>query len=361
MSATREFLLERPHVLARAVLYAFGCFLLLALVLSWFATINITAIGKGVISTENGPKEVYTSTNGVILDIFVKKGQVVKKGQILATISSDEGEQANISAENSGVMKARAEEDLYNIERSGRIEIDAARQSLSRAIEQEKLSENLYKEGFTTKIDYLKAKDSLANANANLEKIKSETAKKLNEAKTRLLSIKTEGETQKRKLFLSNAKRGDSNATKDGLDALYSPCDGVVALAQSWGQNMQIKNSSPAFVIVPSDEKLVAKIEIPSSQMTSIALGQKVQLKIDAYPFQQFGVWQGTLEYLSAASKIDAKGVGIFEASVKIDKDEMVQEKKTLVVGQSLQAEIVVDRKRILIYLIDYLRGSTKR
>ncbi len=361
MSATRDFLLERPHYLARAVLYAFGGFSLIILVLSWFATINITAIGKGIITTENDPKEVYTSANGVAIDVFVKKGQMVKKGQILATISSDDGAQTGSAIENSRVILSRAQDELSNLEHSAKVEIDGAKQNLTRAIEQEKLAENLYKEGFTTKIDYLKAKDALASARSNLEKAKNESARKINEAKTRVLSIKTDSEGQKRKALLSNARRGDSNASKDGLDALYAPCDGVVALGQSWGANMPIKSSSAAFVIVPSHEELVAKIEIPTSQMTNVAIGQKVQLKIDAYPFQQFGIWQGTLSYVSATSKSDAKGVSMYEANVKISKEELSKQSRTLVVGQSLQAEIVVERKRILIYLVDYIRGVAKR
>ncbi len=360
MGATNTFLLERPHLLARAIFYSFSFLITFIIVLSWFATINITAAGKGIITTENGVKEIYINSNGVILEMFIKKGQKVKKGQVLATISSDEIEIANSIVKNTELSFKIAKQELTSIENVSKIEEFAAEQSLLRAKEQEQLSENLYKEGFTTKIAYLKAKDSLANAGANLEKTKNENLKNMNMAKAKLITITMENQNQKRKVILSNANRGNIDASRDGLDAIYSPCDGTVSLAQTWASNMRIDSKSPAFVIVPEDEELIAKIEIPTSKMTSVNKKQDVKLKIDAYPFKQFGVWQGELNYISASSKINLAGDTVYEAIVILDKKDMAEKTKSLLVGQTLNAEIVVERKRILIYLLDYLRGVSK-
>ena len=360
MSTTREFLLERPSYLARILLYTFGGFIVSLLIVSWFATINITAIGKGIISTENDPKEIYVSNNGVLINIFVSRGQSVKKGQILATFSSDESAQSNGAISSIELSKSNAEQELRLLDASTRASIEAAKQNLSRATEQEKLSGNLYSEGFITKIDYLKAKDSLSNAKANYENTLIETAKKRNDAKSKLLACANDYNTQQRKISMSNARRGDFDAKKDGYDAIYAPCDGIVALAQSWGVGTMVKSSSPAFVVVPSGEKLVAKIEIPSSQMTNVKVGENVQLEIDAYPFQQFGIWRGTVGYISAASKTNPKGESFYEANVVIDQADAKIKSKPLIVGQTLLAQIVVQQKRVFIYIIDYIRGLSK-
>jgi len=356
MSSTQQFLLQRPHILARAVLYSSLFLILFILVLFWFATINITAKGIGIITTENGPKEIFIDSNGVILDIFITKGQEVKKGQILATISTDEVTKINTTLFNSNLIYQQTKKELESIENVRDVELYAANQTFLRAKEQERLSENLYKEGFITKIKYLKAKDALANATAQVAIVKSKYLVQLNEIKSKLLTIESNKEMNQRKILLSNAKRGNLNAEQYGNDAIYSPVDGIVALAQSWGINMSVKSNLPIFVIVPKNENLVANIEIPTSNMTNVRLGQKVKLKIDAYPYKQFGVWQGNLSYVSATSKVGNNNT-VYEATVELDKNDIKIKNKPLIVGQTLHAEIVVERKRILIYLFDYLRG----
>jgi multidrug resistance efflux pump len=360
MSATKEFLLQRPHFFARILFYISTFLILFVFTLLWFATINITAKGDGVISTENGQREIFTNSKGVILEIFVKKGAQVKKGQILATINSDEVAIGNALIENNHMVHERAKQELQSIINVSKIEIMASSESIKRINEQEQLAEKLYNEGFTTKIAYLKAKDDLVTAKANLEKMKNTYLKQTNDAKSKLMNVELESKNQKRKIVLSNANRGNSESNKDGLDALYAPCDGIVALAQHWSINTPINTQEPVFIIVPSDEKLIAKIEIPSSNMTNIRLGENVKLKIDAYPFKQFGVWQGELSYISATSKVTKSGAVIYEAYISIDEKDMAKKNKELIMGQTLKAEIVVQRKRILIYILDYLRGMAQ-
>jgi multidrug resistance efflux pump len=360
MSVTKEFLLQRPHFFAQALFYVSMFLMLFVITLLWFATINITANGEGVISTENGQKEVFTNSKGVILEMFVKKGEYVKKGQILATINSDDVVLGNALIENNAVLNERAKQELESILSVSKTEIMAATESLKRIKEQEELAEKLYSEGFTTRIAYLKAKDELSTAHANLEKIKNSYLKQINEAKIKLMNLDLEKENQKRKIVLSNANRGNIEANKDGYDAIYSPCDGIVALAQNWSTNAPINTQEPVFVIVPNNEKLIAKIEIPSANMTNVKLKANVKLKVDAYPFRQFGVWQGELIYISATSKTNKAGDIVYEANVMIDEKDMALKNKSLMVGQTLKAEIVVERKRILIYILDYLRGMSK-
>lgn len=360
MSATKEFLLQRPHFFAQILFYISAFLILFVFTLLWFATINITAKGDGIISTENGQREVFTNSKGVILEIFVKKGEHVKKGQILATISSDDVAIGSALIGNNQVVHERAKQELESIINVSKVEIMASTESLKRINEQEQLAEKLYNEGFTTKIAYLKAKDELVSAKANLEKTKNTYLKQINDAKSKLMNVELESTNQKRKIVLSNANRGNSESNKEGLDALYAPCDGIVALAQHWSVNAPINTQEPVFIIVPSDEKLIAKIEIPSANMTHVKLGENVKLKIDAYPFKQFGVWQGGLSYISATSKVNKSGAVIYEANVTLDEMDMAQKSMELIMGQTLKAEIVVQRKRILIYILDYLRGMSR-
>ncbi|QSZ41882.1 HlyD family efflux transporter periplasmic adaptor subunit [Sulfurimonas aquatica] len=360
MSQTQQFLLNRPHILARGAFYSFLFLMIFALSLSWFTTINIVAKGTGVISTVNGQKDIYVDSNGVLLEIFIKKGEEVKKGQILATISTNEIAEINTNLENSKVLYNLLQSEYRSIEKSSEIEIFSAEQTLIRAKEQKKLSENLFSEGFITKIKYLKAKDELASASANLVIVKNKYLIKLNEIKSKILTIEADNKMSRNNITLSNAKRGNIGMHQDKNDAIYSPVDGIVALAQSWGENMSIKNNLPVFVIVPKNEDMIANVEIPTSKMTNVILGQDVRLKIDAYPYKQFGVWKGKLTYVSATSKLNSLGEFVYETTVKLDKNDIKIKNKPLIIGQTLHAEIVVARKRIIIYLLDYLRGMAK-
>lgn len=235
MSATRKFLLERPNIFARALLYLLVIIAISTVIILWFATIKISVQGSGIITFEEEIHEIYSPYEGIQENIHVKRGQFVKKNDVLATLKVD---------------------------------------------------------------------------------------------------------TQ--------------------YHSIISPIDGVVAFAKSWDDDVPLKDDEAAFVVVPTSNNFVAKIEVLSSQMKNIEQGQIVNLKIDAYPYRNYGVWESKITYISATTKLNEQGEKVYEIIANISKEDIENKEGKLVAGQSLKAEIIVQRKKILLYLVQFIVGSVR-
>lgn len=142
---------------------------------------------------------------------------------------------------------------------------------------------------------------------------------------------------------------------EDFPQTLISPVNGRVNYAQNWNEKAFISTDDPVFKIVPQSKNLIAKIEIPSSQMKNIKLDQVVQLNVDAYPYRSFGIWEARIYYISATTNINKKGEEIYEVFAAIDKEQADSKTQKLIVGQSFNAKVIVKKQTIANYLLSYI------
>lgn len=145
------------------------------------------------------------------------------------------------------------------------------------------------------------------------------------------------------------------------LQAVESPIDGTIAtldlVAGSTVQAQQLLAT-----IVPRDADLVADVYVPSRAVGLIAPGQRVRLRFDAFPQQQFGTANGSVrsiaEYVLLPADVPAT-FGLREASYKVriglESDHVTDANGSyrLRPGMLLVAEIVLENRR----LVDWLRA----
>jgi multidrug resistance efflux pump len=75
---------------------------------------------------------------------------------------------------------------------------------------------------------------------------------------------------------------------------LKSSIDGTISFQDFWGENQFVSAGSIIFSILPLDSSdLVGKLILPSHNAGKVAIGQKVFIKLDNYPYQQYGVLIG--------------------------------------------------------------------
>lgn len=83
---------------------------------------------------------------------------------------------------------------------------------------------------------------------------------------------------------------------------LYSSIEGIVGFHEFWGENQYIGSGEVMFSILPTDiESLVGKLVLPSQNAGKVVLGQKVLVKLDNFPYQQFGMLVGKVENVSVS------------------------------------------------------------
>ncbi|OQD42817.1 secretion protein HlyD [Croceivirga radicis] len=83
---------------------------------------------------------------------------------------------------------------------------------------------------------------------------------------------------------------------------LSSSIEGVVGFQEFWGENQYIGSGEVVFSILPTDtDKLVGKLVLPSQNAGKVVQGQKVLVKLDNFPYQQYGMLIGRVENISVS------------------------------------------------------------
>lgn len=159
--------------------------------------------------------------------------------------------------------------------------------------------------------------------------------------------------------------------TKEGRTALEasqsyivsSPIDGTISSIQGVvGQTLN--PSIPVMVIIPDDTDLVATLLAPSRAAGFLEPGQKVNLLVDAFPYQKFGVQHGHVTAISGSpflpGELDAPIAfeqAVYRVTVSLDKETVTAygEEVALKSGMTLQGDLVIDERSLLEWMLDPL------
>ncbi|MFS4455429.1 HlyD family secretion protein [Maribacter sp. 2304DJ31-5] len=88
---------------------------------------------------------------------------------------------------------------------------------------------------------------------------------------------------------------------------LSSSIEGVASFQEVWGLNQYVSSGDIVFSILPLDTSdLMGKLTISSQNAGKVTIGQKVLVKLDNYPYQQYGMLIG--EVLNISISPDVQG-----------------------------------------------------
>lgn len=148
---------------------------------------------------------------------------------------------------------------------------------------------------------------------------------------------------------------------------LTAPADAVVLEVAKLSPGSIVKEAEPFFTLVPISDVLEADVQIDSLDVGYIKIGTKAKIKIDAFPFQKHGTLEGTLRTVSqdAFRREAASGVGLdayYGARVALGsaKLDSMPPNATLLPGMTLTAEILVGKRSVLSYLLWPLTKAAK-
>ena len=124
--------------------------------------------------------------------------------------------------------------------------------------------------------------------------------------------------------------------------------------------------------IVPDDTPLVVEATLSNDDIGYARVGQKVDIKVDTYPFQKYGVLSGTLVWISAdaeprnatsdsassngndsVGQQSSKSAFAYRAHIRADRDSRLRMSETnLLVGMTVPVDIKTDRRRVIEFLL---------
>jgi adhesin transport system membrane fusion protein len=145
------------------------------------------------------------------------------------------------------------------------------------------------------------------------------------------------------------------------LDRLQvrSPVNGIVKTYTVKTLGGVIAPGSVVAEIVPVGERLEAFTRVKPKDIGNVRLGQRVELKVQAYDYSRYGSIAGRVNSISAGTFQDEKtGEPFYKVRISLDQDfaGKVKGRNLLVPGMTLTADILTDRTNLLMYLLSPVR-----
>ena len=400
------------RITLHTVAAAMTCFLLWAS----FSEIDLVVVAHGRMVTPLPNIVVQPLETSIIQSIDVRSGQVVKKGERLATLDptfteADEAQlrtrlhsldnqlqrmEAELSGNKAAGIVAADADSLLQTRLSGerhasyaaqvrrldetvgrlRAMLDTNRrdqQVLASRVrvlkEMESMQQELVDKKYAVRGRLLDAQDRLLEAERNMEMARNkqiEIGRELAATEAEKMSFESGWRQKLMEEVLSVSRERDTvneqlqkAGKRNQLVVLSSPTDAVVLDIAKLSQGSVVQAAEKLFTLVPLAAELEAEVQIDSQDVGYLKLGDFTHVKLDAYPFQQHGMLDGTLRTISedafrreasAGSGVDAYYVSRVKLSNSRLKRMPAQAK--MLPGMTLSAEIVVGKRSVMSYLL---------
>jgi adhesin transport system membrane fusion protein len=284
---------------------------------SWAEIDQITrAPGQVIASSRN--QLVQAPEGGVLQELLVKEGALVKKGQPLANFEKTRAEASFLEAEGkvaalrAAVARLRAEvlggQPAFPAELARYPEIRASQQQLfvkrraaiqeevaalerSLALVREELDMNLplLKTGDVSKAEVLKLQRQVAEVQSQITNRRN---KYFQDSQAEL--VKSEEELASAVQTLAQRRE------QLGYTVVYSPMDGVVRNVRLTTRGGVARQGEEILQIVPVDDDLLFEAKVRPADIAFIKPGLPSTVKLDAYDYSVYGSLSGEVTYISA-------------------------------------------------------------
>lgn len=144
---------------------------------------------------------------------------------------------------------------------------------------------------------------------------------------------------------------------------IKAPVDGVIFDLQAGGPGFVANTSEPILKLVPEDS-LIAKVDITNQDIGFVEPEMKVDVRIDSFPYSEFGDVKGTLIEIGsdALPPTDIKPFYTFPAKIRLDQQSLkIQGKEVpLQSGMSISANIKVRKRTVLSIFTELFQKKTE-
>jgi multidrug resistance efflux pump len=105
---------------------------------------------------------------------------------------------------------------------------------------------------------------------------------------------------------LLNGLKGDIESWEENY-LLFAPISGQLQLEPELSEGKPVMAGEALMNIIPpeSDNRIIGVASMPSANSGEIEIGASVQVQLDAFPYQEYGVLEGTIVTISALSEVN--------------------------------------------------------
>lgn len=401
---------------ARITLHVLLAVLVAFLLWASFSEIDQIVVAHGRLVTPLSNIVVQPLETSIVQSIDVKIGQIVKKGQSLATLdptfaqadetqlknqlSSLENQEKNLGAELFGKMPidksvsnedgklqaelseerqanfiaqlAKMDENIARLQatlETNRHDQKMLNEHLKPLREIEGMQEKLVSQNFGARVRLLEAQEKRQEVERDLQ-LSQNRERELKRELAGLEAEKTafkKGWRQKMMEEMLSTSR-DKNAVAEQLQKAYkrrklvtltAPSDAVVLDIAKLSLGSVVQGGGAFFTLVPLGTELEVEVEIDSSDVGYVKLGDETKIKLDAYPFQRHGMLIGDVRIISedafrGEAESNPKMAAFYKGRINLGQVHLkkMPERARLLPGMTLTAEIVVGKRSVISYLL---------
>lgn len=154
----------------------------------------------------------------------------------------------------------------------------------------------------------------------------------------------------------------ERSQTELSQTTLSAPVSGIVSALTIANVGEVIQPGQTLAEIAPGTAPLVLSALLPNEKAGLVAAGMPVNIKLDAFPYQDYGIVAGSVLSISPDTSPHEQMGMVYQVEVMLDTTAINHE-GTLVplrAGQTATAEIVVRRRRIMSLVLDPIRKLQK-
>jgi hemolysin D len=409
------------HPAPRITLWLIIAFALIAVLWAVFGRIDVIATAVGKIIPNDRTKVIQPMETAVVQAIHVRDGQEVTLGQVLieldATTATADSDRLRNEALTARLEALRAEallgalasgtpprlkpldgadHDRLVAEQSQatgqyqeyqarqltlqaeivrrRAELQATQdqvvkleQTVPIARQRAQDYRKLVKENFVSQHGYLEREQARVEQEQDLASTRSKAAEilaALAEAQQQQATLTAETRRQlldQHNLASQKAASLEQELVKADqrgrLMKMTAPVSGTVQQLAVHTVGGVVTPAQPLMVIVPKDKVLEVEAMLPNKDIGFVNPGQDAEVKVETFPFTKYGTLQGTITQVSSDAIQDEKAGLIYEARVRLARDTLRVENKTvrLTPGMAVTVEVKTGKRRVIEYFMSPL------
>lgn len=349
---------------------------------AWLAELDQITRAQGQVIASSRTQVIQAVDGGVIEELRVREGDMVKRGEVLARLDRNRAEAGYQEAE-SKVKALTVQVARLRAEGLGRpLEFPKDLQDADAYIEAERALYQKRRTALEEELSGIERSRSLAEqelrANEPLLKTGDVSLSEVLRLRRQVSELKAASDNRRNKFFqdaqaeLTKAESDLAAAQQIALQRkeavnnteMTAPVDGIVKNVRFTTRGAVLRPGDELMQIVPIDDDLVIEAKVRPADIAFLKIGMPANVKLDPYDYSIYGTLDGELSYISAdtlAEETKQGEVTYYRIRVKTKGRHLKKRPDleiTILPGMTATVELTTGRQRVLDSLLKPVRKT---
>lgn len=396
-----EIISRKPNFIERWALLIFIGILLLLFSAMWFVRYPDTIEASAVLTSENAPNEIVSRQEGRVVKFFFQQNDVIKENDILGWVESTANHaevlklskqiDTGISLLNTGLPEQACEAFItpctnlgelqpsyqsfnkalnvfrdylvngYYDRKKSMLELDVQslkktretiqqqrafiKQNLELARQTYEMNKTLYEQNVLSKEEFRQVKSTYVNKQMELPQNEASFLSNETSINARLKEIQQLDHDMLEQKGIYHQAIESLKSAVDEWKIKYvitSPIAGRLTLVMPLQENQLLTPGRTIGYVSPANNRIYMQTNLHQYNFGKVEKGLDVQLRFDAYPYQEVGFVEGTVQHISNIPTDSG-----FLATIALKKGLVTNYNKALFFKSGLHAQAVIITKNM--------------